>query len=301
MPSDTAFAPESISAETALVSPVWSILSKGLTGSGKTVFSNGKEFRPCYNFMFEGRFESVLTYYKRLDGHVKDVYYNDYTLGDSSAYFKLDKKMDAIVARPEYRTIVVSSLTSFIRLVLIHLQRSSLGKKDEATGKTKGVRMKGGIQANILEDFNFEDAAIINELIGFLQQCKSMGMNVILEAHITPYDIKYIDEDTGQRETTTVMEVLTKGKKAPAEIPSWFNEVWLFEKKIESSWDTVNSKAKYIVNTQGDAVNSCKTSFGIQSFEWTNTDPTIRLMELLNPDIKSNPRVDPNQPAVVGW
>jgi len=300
MPSDTAFAPESISAESALVSPVWSILSKGLTGSGKTIFSNGKEFRPCYNFMFEGRFESVLSYYKKRDGHVKDIYYNNFPLGDSSAFFKFDKKMDAIVARPEYKTIVVSSLTSFIRLVLLHLQRSSQGKREEGTNKMKGVRMKGGIQANILEDYNFEDSAIF-DLIGFFQTCKDMGMNVILEAHITPYDIKYIDEDTGQKETSTVMEVLTKGKKAPAEIPSWFNEVWLFQKVVQGAWDTTNAQAKYIINTQGDAVNSCKTSFSIPSFEWTNTDPTIQLMKFLNPDIANAPRVDPNKPQTASW
>jgi hypothetical protein len=209
----------------------------------------------------------------------------------------IDSKMDAIVARPEYKTVVMSSLTSFIRIVMLHLMRASTESKD-STGRTRGVRKKGGIQASILEDFNFEDAAIINELIGFLQQCKSQGMNVILEAHITPYDVKTIDEDSGQKDYQTIYEILTKGKKAPAEVPAWFNEVWLFEKIMDNSTTT---PAKYQINTKGNRTNICKTSFDIPSFDWTNADPTIKLMEFLSGDIRDNPRTDPNAPKVVGW
>jgi hypothetical protein len=37
------------------IRPVISLLSKGVTGTGKTVASCGKEFRPVYVFMNEGR------------------------------------------------------------------------------------------------------------------------------------------------------------------------------------------------------------------------------------------------------
>jgi hypothetical protein len=289
------YAPVSLKAEDAFIRPVWSILSKGLTGNGKTIASCGKEFRPVYVFNCEGRFESVLSYYRKLDGHVKDVYYNDYTL--DGGFFPLDQKMDAIAARPEYKTVVVSSLTSFIRLIMLHLIKSVAPKSD---GSMKGIRQKGGIRVNILEDYNFEDAAIINELIGFFQNLKSQGINVILEAHITPYEIKSIDEESGQKDLTTIFEILTKGKKAPAEVPSWFNEVWLFEKKIEG-WDSNNAKAKYIINPLGNSTNSCKTSFGIKPFEWTDVDPTIKLMSFLSQEIKDTPVVDPNTPKRVGW
>lgn len=297
MPSDLDFAPESVSAESLLVRPVWSVLEKGFTGTGKTILPCGKEFRPVYVFDCEGRFDSVLTYYKKLDGHVKDIYTNHFPLTDG--FFKLDKKMDAIVARPEFKTVVMSSLTSFIRLILLHLKRTSLERKDDS-GKTRGVRKKGGIQANILEDFNFEDAAIIDELIGFFQMLKSQGVNTFLEAHITPYEIKTINEDTGDKDFQTIFEVLTKGKKAPAEVPSWFNEIWLFEKKVEG-WDNNNRGAKYWVNTVGNASNSCKTSFGIPSFEWTNEDASVKLVNFLNPEVRNAERVDPSKPKTVSW
>jgi hypothetical protein len=294
MPSDTDLAPQSVSAESLLVHPVWSILLKGNTGVGKTILSCGKEFRPVYVFDCEGRFDSVLNYYKRLDGHVKDIYMNHFSLQDG--FFKLDKKMDAIVARPEYKTVVMSSLTSFIRLVLLHLKRSS-GKMVD--GVRKGVKVKGGIQANILEDFNYEDAAIIDEMIGFFQKLKDMGVNVILEAHITPYEIKTIDEESGQKDLQTIYEVLTKGKKAPAEIPSWFNEVWLMEKRVES-WGA-DVKEEYWVNPNGSKLHPCKTSFGIKAFNWTGKDASEILTGQLSQEIKDNPREDPNKPKIASW
>jgi len=300
MPGPGSLAPESINAEDAIVRPVWSILSKGMSGNGKTIASCGKEFRPVYVFNCEGRMESVLSYYRKLDGHVKGIYFNNFTL--ENGYFSLDQKMDAIAARPEYKTVVMSSLTSYIRLVLLHLIRAAgEGKKDEQ-GRTRGIKMKGGIKVNILEDFNFEDAAIINELIGFFQTMKDQGVNVILEAHITPYEIKSIDEDTGQKDLTTIYEILTKGKKAPAEVPSWFNEVWLFEKVIEGNWSAGSTgNAKYRINPLGNSTNSCKTSFGIPVFDWTGIDPSIKLMELMNPELKNTPRVDPNAPKRATW
>lgn len=291
------YAPESISAEELILRPKWSILSKGVTGSGKTIFSTGKEFRPVYVFDFEGRFDSVLRYYKRLDNSVKDIFTNHFPIDDSSSFFKADQKMDAIAARPEYKTIVISSLTSFIRLVLVHLQRSSI-KKEEG-GKTRGVKMKGGIQVNILEDYNYEDSAIINSLIGFLQVMFSQGVNVILEAHITPYEIKSIDEQSGEKDLTTVMEILTKGKKAPAEVPAWFNEVWLFEKRVLGNWD--QQTIKYVVNTEGNNVNACKSSAFIKPFDWTNKDGSVLLHAQLSDEVKATPRVDPNASKRVSW
>lgn len=181
---------------------------------------------------------------------------------------------------------------------MMHLMSAS--KQTTGTdGRIKGVRKKGGIQANILEDFNFEDAALINELIGFFQLLKSQGVNVIMEAHITPYEVKSIDEESGQKDLTTVYEILTKGKKAPAELPGWFNEVWLMEKRIEQ-WGA-DVKSSYWVNTVGTKTSSCKTSFGIQSFNWTDKDASEMLVKQLSQEIQDTPRVDPNAPKVSAW
>jgi hypothetical protein len=205
----------------------------------------------------------------------------------------MDQKMDAIVARPEYKTIVVSSLTSFIRIVLQHLKKSN--KKDKETGKPKGQREKGGIIANSMEDYLFEDAALISDLVGFFQQLKADGVNVILEAHITPYEIKI--GDPPDQSIKTIYDILTKGKKAPAELPSWFNEVWLMEKRVGGD----ASDDKYIVNPRGNATISCKTSFDIPRFEWQREDGSEKLTGFLSSEIKANPTMDPNAPKKVSW
>ncbi len=287
-------------AEETLIRPVWSILTKGRTGTGKSVLSGGKYFRPTYVFNLEGRFESVISYYKKLDGHVNDLHFNDFNM--ESGFYPLDQTMDAIVNRPEFKTVVVSGLTPYIHLVLRHLMKATV-PKDSGDGKApRNIRIKGGIQVNILEDYNFEDAAIIFELISFLQTLKAMGVNVILEAHISAYEIKTINEENGQRELQTIFEILTKGKKAPAQIPGYFNEVWLSEKVFPSDW--VAKGAKYRINTTGSQTDECKTSFGIPNFDWTGQDGSLMLQDYLEKGtagqgVADNPRIDPSAPKRV--
>jgi hypothetical protein len=292
-----------ISAEEAIIRPVWSILSKGRTGTGKTVLSCGKAFRPTYIFNLEGRFESALTYYRKMHGDVKDLYFNNFTM--ESGFYPLDQKMDAIIKRPEYKTVVVSGLTPYIHIVLKHLMKTVQPKPGDDAAKKK-LRMKGGIQVNILEDYNFEDAAIIFELVAFLQELKNQGINVILECHISAYEVKTINEENGQREQQTIFEILTKGKKAPAAIPGYFNEVWLFEKRYAEDWgEGQGRQAKYYVNTMGSPTDECKTSFGIPSFEWSNKDGSELLQNFLDGGelvVKGDtPRVDPNAPKKMTW
>lgn len=286
--------PNIINADEAVIRPVWSILSKGRTGTGKTILSCGKEFRPVYVFDLDGRFESVLNFYRKLDGNVKGILYN--TFHTNAGYYPIKKRMDEILKlqreRQEFKTISLASLTSFVNTVLKHLQGSATPKEGG-----KGLRKKGGIQTNILEDFNFEDSAILYELIPFYQELKDCGTNVILEAHITPYELVSLEE--GQRVITTINQILTKGKKAPAQIPSYFNEVWSFEKEF-TGWER-SKEVKYNINTSGSSLDECKTSFDIPSFEWTNEDASIKLVQFLSGDIKNNPRVDPNKSRIEGW
>lgn len=279
------------------IRPVWSILSKGRTGTGKTIASCGKEFRPVYVFNMEGRMESVIRYYKERDGHAKDIIWDDYHMG--SGFYTLDQKMDEIMKRPEYKTVVAASLTSYIHIILKHLltdkqQKFDAAKRAGQQAKGTGRRI-GGIPVNVLEDYNAEDSAIIFELCAFLQELKNMGTNVILEAHISPYDITTIDEESGARQNQTFFQILTKGKKAPAQIPGYFNEVYLFEKKFQNVGPGAG-KPSYFCNTVGSQTDECKTSFGIESFEWTDKDCSELLVAQLSEEVKNTPREDPNKP-----
>jgi hypothetical protein len=96
------------------------------------------------------------------------------------------------------------------------------------------------------------------------------------------------------------MQILTKGKKAPAQIPGYFNEVYLFEKRFEGI-QAGASKAHYYVNTTGSQVDECKTSMGVSSFDWTGKDFSEELYKQLTQEIKDTPRVDPNAPKRVAF
>lgn len=273
--------------EDLILTPVFSGLWKGVTGSGKTIASCGKEFRPCYTFDFEGRMDSVANYYKRLDGHCKDVEFDTFTMGES--WQRVDQKMEELAQSCPYKSVNIASLTSFIHFVLKHTIEAKHGKK-RSSGAAAGKYI-AGIPVNELEDYNAEDAAIIFELIQFLQMLKDAGVNVFLEAHISPYDIK---TGTGQNEKIeTIFQVLTKGKKAPAQIPGYFNEVYLFERGYEGMASAGNARIKYTVNTTGKPGHDCKSSMGITNFDWTDADFSVILHNQLSKEVKSNPRIDP--------
>lgn len=285
-----------IKAEDAVIRPVLTLLSKGSQGSGKTIFSCSPSLRPTYVFNCEGRFDSVLTYYK---GNLKDLEYDDFPIG--TGYDKLDKKMDELVSRCEYNTVVMSSLTSFIYVILNHLIRAKAGQTRGSGNQQRPAGLKiGGIPVNELEDYNAEDSAIINDLISFFQQMKANGVNCILEAHITPYELSWFEG--GQKITKTIQQILTKGKKAPASVPAFFNEIWLFEKSYEGVIVGKQSK-RYAVNTSGSPLDDCKTSWDIEGFDFTNDkDPFGNLvLPQLSREVKETPRVDPNKPKVVSF
>lgn len=284
-----------INADESPIRPVWSILFKGRTGTGKTIAACGKEFRPVYVFDCEGRMDSVISYYKKLDGHCKDVFFDSFSM--ESGFFAIDRQMDVIDSNPIYKTVHVASLTSFIHLVLKHLINVKTGTT-RASGREAGKKI-GGIPVNELEDFNAEDAAIIFQLVSFLQNLKAKGVNVSLEAHISPYEITTIDEASRGRQTQTIMQILTKGKKAPAQIPGYFNEVYLMEKKFEGGFS--ESGAQYWCNPVGSPTDECKTSSGIVPFNWTDKDFSEILIGQLDPKIRNTERVDPNAPKKVNW
>ncbi len=244
-----------------------SIFSRGVTGTGKTVASCGKEFRPLYVFDCDQRMQSVITYYKKLDGHIKGVEFDSYNMGQH--FRELDQKMDSILARPQYKTVVLATLTSYIHIVLAHVLKFKAGTN---TGKRVA-----DINVNSIEDYNVEDAAIIFELLGFLKALQNQGTNVILEAHLTPIEYRQLDGTS-----RTVLETLTKGKKAPASIPGYFDETYYF-KKEHSGGAIIGSQqnTKYTMSTVGDATVDAKTSRNIVGFDWTNADFSVMLMKQL--------------------
>lgn len=240
---------------------VFSILSKGVSGSGKTIASCGKRFRPVYVFDCDQRMKSVINYYQKLDGHWKDINYDTFSMGED--FSKLDKQMDLIETRPEYKTVVLASLASYIHIVLSHV----LDFK-RAAGKGKTI---ANLNVNSIEDYNVEDAAIIFELMRFMKRLQKQGVNVIVEAHIVPLQVNNLDGSS-----YTKMELLTKGTKGPAQIPGYLDEAWWFKRKI-----IPGIGAKHIMDPKGDNTIDAKTSCGLTEIDFTDKDFTELLFNQL--------------------
>lgn len=281
-------------ADNTPIRPVTSFLFKGHNGTGKSIAACGKQFRPVYVFNCEGRIESVINYYRKLDGHCRDIEFDNYPVG--SSYYALDQQFDKLIKRCEYKTVVMSSLTSFIYLILNHLIKSKAGQTTRS-GSQAG-RTIGGIPVNELQDYNAEDSGIINDLIAGFQELKSNGVNVILEAHITPYELVTLEE--GQRVVTTINQILTKGKKAPASIPGFFNEMYLFYKDYEGVGEG-NKRTKYRFTSDGTNTDDCKTSLDIKGFDFTGKDFSVEWEKQLSKEVLETPRVDPDAPKKVNF
>lgn len=245
----------------------FSILSRGFTGAGKTIASCGKEFRPIYVFDLDSRMSSVAQYYKSLDGHCKDINYETFTMGER--FDKMDKTFDSLLNHCPYKTVSVASLTAYIHIVLVHLLNFKPG------GANKNI---ANIKVNEIEDYNAEDAALIFELIAFLIQLKNKGINVILEAHLTNIEHRDLKGNV-----THKIDTLTKGKKAPAAIPGYFDECWVFSKEtqlvVDEKTKSARNESRYIMNPNGTSLIDGKTSRGVKQIDWTGKDFTVELMK----------------------
>lgn len=268
---------------------VLSILSKGESGSGKSIASCGKEFRPVYVFDFEDRMRSVINYYRKLDGHAKDIVWDTFSMGDS--FHKIDKQMDDLAGNCPYKTVVAATLSSYVDIILVHLINEKRGKT-RSSGANAG-KLIGGINVNELEDFNAEDAAIIFELVRFLKLLQSRGTNVILEAHVTVFE----EKDPLRAGATRVSRpIVTKGKKAPPRIPGYFDEAWHFYTEIDMA-----KRVSWNFTTAPTDVDYAKTSNNIKGFDWTNKDLSVELMKQFSEKSADAPRSDPNAPKIASW
>jgi hypothetical protein len=282
-----------IKADDVKLNAVITALFKGETKTGKTIAACGKEFWPVYVMDFENRMSSVIHYYRQLyPGEHLDIEYDTYNM--DTGYMEIDKRMDQLAARCEYKTVVASTLTSYVYCILSHLIKTKFGQKTKS-GAPAGMHV-GGIPVNELQDYNAEDAAIMFDLIKFMKILQAQGVNTILEAHVVPYE-----EKNKVTETYNIARpIVTKGRKPPAVVPIFFSEIYHFYTESEGM-NVGSSKRsnKYKFTTEATSIDSAGTGLGITGFDWTNLDFSVELMKQLSPEIKDNPRRDPNAPNLV--
>lgn len=195
----------------------------GHPGSGKDIAANSWP-GPIYNFDLDKRIDSVAAFWN----HRSDIDFDHY---GPDEFEKFWNKIKAIKeGNSPAKTYVLSSLTSLARMAINY----------SISVRGKGLK-KGIIDMTEVSDFNAESRVLSVVLEAF--RSATFKSNFILTAHLVETNSRTLDgkEVVAQR-------VLTGGKTIGAEIPAYFNEIYLFNK--QAGFD---GKSKYFMKTQGEA------------------------------------------------
>jgi hypothetical protein len=206
----------------------------GPPGSGKDIGAASWP-GPVYTFDLDKRIDSVAAMYPNHPNDEFDQYGPD-------DFEKLWNKVKQIQAgNSPFRTYILSSLTALARMGINY---SISMRGNNAGGKTK----VGLVQMTEVQDFNAESRILSIVLDAF--RGNNFKSNFIMTAHLVETNTKKLDGSD-----VTMQRVLTGGKTIGAEIPGYFNEIYLFNKKLG-----FDGKAEYKMTTNGEAAGiSTKT------------------------------------------
>lgn len=196
----------------------------GPPGSGKDIAAASWP-GPTYTIDLDKRIESVAAMFpNRLT--------DEYDQFSPDEFEKLWSKIQQIRSgNSPFKTYILSSLTALARMAINY----SIGLRG-GKGLTKGV-----IQMTEVQDFNAESRVLSMVLDAF--RGSNFKSNFILTAHLVETNSKKLDG------TDVIQQrVLTGGKTIGAEIPGYFNEIYLFNKK-----QGFDGKPEYKMTTMGQA------------------------------------------------
>jgi len=207
----------------------------GMPGTGKSIAAASYP-SPIYFFDLDKRIDSIAPMFP---GRT-DIEYDQY---GPEEYEKLWIKIQQIKSgNSPFKTYVLDSLTSLARMA-INYSISVRGK----SGLTKGV-----IQMTQVDDYNSESRVLSVIMDAF--RGSNFKSNFILNAHLVETSTRNLDgKDTIQQ------RVLTGGKTIAAEIPGYFNEVYLFSRQTG-----MDGKSNFMMSTIGHAAGvNTKTALGL--------------------------------------
>lgn len=178
----------------------------GPPGSGKSVGA-GSYPPPIYVFDLDKRIDAMAGMFPGRD----DIEFDQY--GPEEFEKLWNKILEIRQGNSPFKTYVLDSLTSLARMAInysIHLRGS-------------GGLKKGVIQMTQVDDFNGESRVLSVMMDAF--RGANFRSNFILTAHLVETNSKKLNEpDVIQQ------RLLTGGKSIAAEIPGYFNEIYLFGK-----------------------------------------------------------------------
>lgn len=165
-------------------------------------------------------------------------------------YPSFERRWEGLQEGCRYETVVIDSLTNLSN-TLIRYSMNVRGvdrNKDARTGEAK-ERKRGVIDLPEIEEYGVETSALQNIIdIGMV-----INANFILIAHILEIDL---GKNIQGKSLGTTRNLLTAGKKIAAQIPSRFEEMYMFES--DTGFDDMD-QITYIVRTKGTALDPAGT------------------------------------------
>lgn len=228
-------------------------LFKGDPKTGKDIAAHSFALAgPLYTFDLDSRMESVAHYYTKVVPRpdiVENIQYDRF-----EDVLTILNRLQELKQACHYRTVVVSSLTSFARKSLTTMistrDPKSLSKDDQAK-----ARIRGGIPMNIIEDFGGEANAITLLMDGLIVISVKYNCNVILTAHV-------INPEAGAYSKRTL---LTGGKKIAGEIPVSFNEAYQFYVETSGGMEigANDTNRRFLAKTQPTSLDWAATAMSL--------------------------------------
>jgi len=200
----------------------------GPTGRGKTIAAASWPGKTCV-MDFDGRHKPISDWYPE---RVKNEDFFVEIITPQNFWTVYKPMVDNLVKYNPYDNIILDGITtlSTTAVVMQMLAKGSFanwfGKKESGSDEGKGSKVTaGGIMVPGWDEFNGE-AMIVSTL---LETLKSLKSNLFVSAH--PVARTAIGAN---KKATKYSSITTYGPKIESIIPTYFDEVWYFDYRVES-------------------------------------------------------------------
>ena len=237
---------------------------KGESGEGKSV--GALSFPNPYIFDFDRKMPSIAA--KHFPG--KEFFWDTF-----ESIFQIDAVLKDLSSNCPYETLIVDSITGLVNIIMDSVglvKGESVTEILARTTKSKTIEMMG------IDYYSAEDrfATYFIDRLKTLWAREGNPKHVIIVAHVVTVDSS---PDLKTKVITRTRSIVSKGKKFAAFLPSGFDNVYIFGRKLPDMGD-LNQKVKRIIKTESFREDSGKCSFNFpEEIEFTNGSLYDKLVE----------------------